>query len=197
MAGNLGKLTPDRRMVLIDGKRVGLSNAMCAARAGISESILYKWIQDARGHRETGRKPLPWDRDAKNWKDRTSPRESKELELLEAMERAEGDRLAEALLHIREAAKGGAVTERVTTTTTGPDGAAQTTTREKVAQPDWKAAAWLAERTRRQDYGVTRTEVTGADGGPVQVSTWADVVRRAAEEEAELESAERKKKGGG
>jgi hypothetical protein len=183
-------------MVLIDGKRVGLSNAMCAARAGISEAILYRWLQHGREQREQGRHAWPFDRESKNWRPRSSPRESKEVELLEAMERAEGDRLAEALLHIREAAKGGAVTERVTTTTT-VNGVAQTTTREKVAQPDWKAAAWLAERTRRQDYGVTRTEVTGADGGPLVVSTWADVVRQAAAEEAEQEAADRKKKGGG
>lgn len=54
---------------------------------------------------------------------------------------------------------------------------------------EWRAGAWLAERTRPQDYAA-RTELTGAGGGPVQVQTLVDVVRQAAEHAAQEAAAD-------
>lgn len=39
------------------------------------------------------------------------------------------------------------------------------------APQDWKAAAWILERRRPQHWGRSqRHELTGADGGPVQLA---------------------------
>ena len=60
------------------------------------------------------------------------------------------------------------------------------------APTDWRAAAFMLERRFPEDYGK-RTEITGKDGGPVEVDTktkhvfqpsqelWDEVVRKRAE----------------
>ncbi len=52
---------------------------------------------------------------------------------------------------------------------------------EKAAVKDWKAAAWVLERRERTLFSP-RVEVTGADGGPVVVRTWADIAKKASDE---------------
>lgn len=37
--------------------------------------------------------------------------------------------------------------------------------------PDWRAKAWIAERLHPDEYGRTRVEHTGKDGGPIQESS--------------------------
>lgn len=39
------------------------------------------------------------------------------------------------------------------------------------AQGDWKAAAWILEHRYPQRYGKQLLEVTGKDGGPIELST--------------------------
>lgn len=42
---------------------------------------------------------------------------------------------------------------------------------------NWQAAAWMLERRDPQNYGrIMRTQVTGADGGPVQMAAQVVVV---------------------
>tara|TARA_R110002020_G_scaffold64898_1_gene171756 strand:+ start:959 stop:1426 length:468 start_codon:yes stop_codon:yes gene_type:complete len=51
------------------------------------------------------------------------------------------------------------------------------------AVEDWRAAAWKLERRNPGRWGRTRQEITGADGGPIAVSTWAELVESARKEE--------------
>lgn len=66
---------------------------------------------------------------------------------------------------------------------------------ERIAQvaeaghTDWRAASWYLERQVPQEFGqVSRTELTGAEGGPIQIAQaelvkWAeDTVKRSIEQ---------------
>lgn len=53
----------------------------------------------------------------------------------------------------------------------------------QAALDDWRAAAWKLERRNPSRWGRTRQEITGADGGPIAVQTWAELVESARKEE--------------
>lgn len=41
---------------------------------------------------------------------------------------------------------------------------------QRAARTDWRAAGWYLERTQREEFGkVTRQEVSGPDGGPIEI----------------------------
>lgn len=65
---------------------------------------------------------------------------------------------------------------------------------KNAALEDWRAAAWILERRFPQDFGKQALEITGADGGPVQieVSAMQKVILKALEghPEARVEVAE-------
>ena len=55
----------------------------------------------------------------------------------------------------------------------------------KASEDDWKAAAWILERRHPESYAkMERREVSGPNGDPLklEVSSWADLVRRAVED---------------
>ena len=51
----------------------------------------------------------------------------------------------------------------------------------KAATENWQAAAWKLERRNPGKWGRVRHEVTGKDGGPVEVKSWAELVASASE----------------
>lgn len=195
-AGRHTVLTPDRRILLVEGMRAGLTKELCAMRASIGLSTLMEWLARGRTDREEGYIPHTFDVKSKQWVHTKGRKVSAFAEFVDAMEKAEAGRLAEALLLIRAAAKGGEQVATEEVTTTAPDGTVTKTRKTRLTQPDWKAAAWTAEKTRPRDYGVmVRTELTGAEGGPVQVVTsLLDLINKgAADEEAEMAAQEKAK----
>ena len=49
-----------------------------------------------------------------------------------------------------------------------------------VKEKTWQAAAWKLERRNPSRWGRVRHEVTGKDGGPIEVKTWAELAAIAA-----------------
>lgn len=191
------KLNALRRPIIVEGMRAGLTKELVAKRSGISCATLYNWLEIARRHREEGKKPWPWNKEQNMWERGSAATYSKELDLLEAMDRAEADRLTEALLEIRKAGKGGEAVATEEVTDSLPDGSVRTTRRTKLSHPDWRAFAWLAERTSRDYAPMSKQELTGSEGGPVQVSSLLDLVRKAAaDDEKEQADAKLKDDGG-
>jgi len=95
-----------------------------------------------------------------NWLSRGADGEEPFEAFLDAVEKAQGEADIRDLKTIRDAANGGV----------------------------WQAAAWRLERRHPEQWGRRRVEMTGADGGPVDVKTLtlAEVIEEIAALDAEI-----------
>lgn len=150
-------LTEEVEKRLVDATELGVPVAIAAQAAGVSPRAFQVWCargRDEEEHRDNG----------------GEPRESEELyfELWQKITQARARAASRSVLQIQKVAQGGIVIEE--TTERDPDGTERTIV--KRSAPDWRAAAWYLERQHRQHFGKepTQVELTGADGGPVQLS---------------------------
>ena len=132
--GRYLNLTPDVQKTIVESVGQGAVYELAAMRAGLSVSCIYKWL--AKGRKSKKPKDVYF-------------------QFFHAIKKAEGDRALLALARIGKAGQGGAVIER--TTTTNADGV--TTVKEKIAQPQWTADAWLLERLHDEHYSLNKTEL--------------------------------------
>ena len=109
-----------------------------ADACGISISVMCKWIHRGR---------------------RNADGDEEHVIFFQALKKAEAEAVAVSVGRIRRAANGGAVLERTTTTTIGPDDKPVTKVTEKVAQPIWTADAWLLERRYPEEFSANRAEL--------------------------------------
>jgi len=137
----------------------------CAV-AGINKVTLHGWLQVSRDARDKAAKRLPLTR-----------HELDCLEFSNAIALAEAE--SEILVGDRIMAAGMEPARTVTTVTKkvpvkGPDGDVsweeQTEVREVIAPPNLTALIWRAEHRFQSRWGRHAVEVTGADGGPIEVS---------------------------
>jgi len=159
--------------LLCDARRIGLPQRDIASFCHVPVDTLRTWLSRGR-------------------QDRTAGRKSVHAQFVEQYDKADAERMAQSVLRIQQAAKGGHHAQRITTTVTQPDGSQTTTVVEKTAEPAWKADAWMLERTRPGDFGPSsRTEITGKEGGPVEARFgWLDLLNAAEKLEKEGEVAE-------
>lgn len=165
MAGNKTRCNKKVVDLLTKARRLGLPLSQAAKHVGVNEGTVYIWLRKGKEAIQSGHGGIY-------------------RQLVEDLDRAEADRAADSLLRIHQAAKGGEVVERTTTTITDAQGNQTTRTVERKLPADWKADAFFLERRHPDEFGRRlRQEVVGEDGGPVKVQTWVELMRRADDEE--------------
>jgi transposase len=141
------KLDEDKIARVVEALRAGNYMETAAAYAGISKSILYKWLADGREVRQKVAKGGI-----------ASDLESKQLELLDSVEKARAEAEVRNVHLIQQAAQGGT----------------------------WQAAAWFLERSHPGKWGRReKVEMSGPDGGPITLTGLADLMRVKGDEDEE------------
>jgi hypothetical protein len=139
MAGRPTKLTPEVRIKILQLIRGRVPWMAAVKSAGLDYSTFCKWRQ--RG-KDAGRGAY--------------------FEFVGDLKKAEAEGVIRNLTIIQKSAMGGEVLER--TTVTRPDGSVVTT--EKIAAPQWTAAAWWLARRYPEEWGrKDRTGPPPANGG--------------------------------
>lgn len=159
-------LTPELIEAVADAYRTGLTMKLVAGLVGIHERTLGRWLQ-------AGNDEITRQHETPTEPPRNDPRLSAFVELALAVKEADSKFVQEQLLIIRRAAVEGKQVKTVTrmNSKTG----VTTTERTETVGGLWTAAAWLTERRHTQDYGrQTKMEISGPDGGPIQVDDSAE-----------------------
>lgn len=179
MIGRPTILTPARADALIDAIRNGASPNRASTDALVSSTAVANWVR--RGHAERARLD---ELHPDGWTDKdVTKSEQIYVAFVARVENAQKEWEQEALAAIREAGVG---EEFVETVTTRVDDGAKVSVTESVRvkkTKSWQALAWLLERRMPGEYArVSRTEVTGADGGPIALAQRAQRILDALED---------------
>lgn len=127
-------LTPEVAQSIARNIALGATRADAARAASVGVSTLMSWLQQARD----------WHDKPENERPTPDAALQARLDLLEAVEKADGTLLTAMAGVIVRAARNGS----------------------------WQAATWMLERRRPDEYGRrdrTALEVTGKDGGPIDL----------------------------
>lgn len=163
----------DVAKTLVDAIKLGVPVSTACQAADISESIFYQWTargRDAHENREAFEDgdpaATPFD-----------PADQPYLDLYLEIRKARATAATRNVGLIQKVAQGGSITEE--TVRTYRDHDTGELVQEKTVKrqaPDWRAAAWYLERSHKPEWGkgVDQVEVTGADGGPIQVAVDAE-----------------------
>lgn len=155
-------LTDEVHKKLIEATKMGAPMTTAAAYVGISERTFQRWME--RGF------------DALQLEDDEQDVPADEQPYLALFKEVSQARSQAAVMHvglIQRAAQGGVITEESTKKYRDPEtGAIVEEKTVKRTPPDWRAGAWYLERQHRQHFGrdkEVQVELTGANGGPVEV----------------------------
>lgn len=159
--GRPSKFTPTVRKVLIDGITAGLTYKHVCQIAGIDYESFNNWRKIGEALDE--------------------PDDEGYFDFFVALTRAESNASLSMMATIRKVAQGYKIkrpfTDRAGRIVTDRDGNPVLIDDEILA--DWRASAWWLERRYPEEYGKTRTEVTGVDGGTIRF----EIVRRDSDED--------------
>lgn len=181
-------ITDEGRTRLLNAIRAGTPVTYAAQYAGIGASTLHRYLargEDAALRAEAG--------------EQVTADDAVMREIWEEVTRARAEAAVRGVALLQRVAAGGAVLKETTRRYRDPGtGQLVTETERTFSPPDAKPMQWLLERTHRQEFGRAsqQVELTGADGGPVQVeggdaitSLAAQVARVTAERRREIEAA--------
>lgn len=166
-------IDPDMQKTLLGGIELGVPVSIACQGAGIAESSFYGWMQ--RGYAEHEERANDVD---------GQPDEDEQpyLDLFLAVQQARTKAATRNVGIIQKVASGGTVTEETTRKYRDPEtGELVEEKTVKRQAPDWRAAAWYLERSHKGEFakGAEQVEVTGANGGPIEVTANAqDLARR-------------------
>ena len=139
-----------------------------AARIGVTVETLRDWRRQGNAARA---QVLAGTRR----RSQLSARQRQYAELAANMETAEAEARLRLLGLGQQLAQGGRQRTETTIRTIAPTGGTpqlvETTERTLVAEPDARMITWLLAHRWPADFGATRVELTGPDGGPVNVHT--------------------------
>ncbi len=178
-------LTPDVERRLLHAVASGVPLIHAVTFAGIGQSTFHRWMQ--RGEAEEARVE---DGHAE------SAEEAPYRQLWQQVSRARARVAIDQVEIVGRAAAGGYVVKERTRRFKDPgSGQVVTETETDYAPPEWQAARWLLEKSFHREFGRNSLEVTGADGGAVQVEHGvtpevADLAARLAEFAARREPAQ-------
>lgn len=161
--GRPGYLTnTDTANRILKALKTGLPLKHAAAAAGISYNALNNWTNRGIAAQE-----------AKTAGHKVRKSELVYLEFAEAVARARAEGLERCAANIANVAEGGFVVKETTRRFWDKTAGEWVTETDIVrAAPDWRASAWVLERTDREHFGRSaQVEVSGRDGGPIEVAT--------------------------
>lgn len=150
------RLTPEVQAEIVKWLKAGNYFETACSVAGIPEETGRTWLARGRGTHPALDQREPYST------------------FSTAVEKAEAEGETASVLRIRKAAQGGEVVARKTKTVTKPDGTTITEVEEERSAPNWTADAWYLERKHSDRWGRkdrVKQEITGKDGGPVEVSS--------------------------
>lgn len=174
--GRSTKLNPDTQEIIIEAISSGNYQETAAALAGIEERTFYNWMK--RGENEAKRLEQ---------NPRLRPQQSEKiyLQFFQAVKKALASSEARDIAVVDQAAQGGVLVAKKTVTkrTESKNGAVTETTieEESYLPPQWQAAAWRLERKFPDKFGKkdkSHVELTGRDGGPIQIDAKAELISR-------------------
>lgn len=156
--GRPGTLTQEVHDTIVTFVRAGNYIDAASALAGRPSRTVYDWLRIGARLEETGTQPA-------------TDYEQKCLAFSHAVRKAQAEAEAEDVLAIGQIASGGTTTSSKTVEVKDANGRTiETRTTTDVAGPSLAALQWRLERRFPDRWGRQRVEVTGADGGPVEVA---------------------------
>lgn len=174
-------LDADKERKFLDAVRAGVPITDAAAVAGVSARTVFRWMERGRAEQE---RLDGLEAENPGEPGSVASRESERdfCHFWHRYTRARSEATAKLVLLIQRGAQGGAVVEeRTRTYRDRATGEQVTQTDRRLAPPDWRAASWLLARMDPTRFGAqvehARVEVTGPDGGPVQVEDAAALAR--------------------
>lgn len=188
------RLTTDRHRAIVAAVQTGMSMERAAALVHVTRSTITDWTNRGRDADVAARLAGFVPDDNPDEPAGVADTDRAFWRLWYDVEVAKAQAVQMALLTVQQASRGWDTVETTETVRRVPvstdDGgvvfAEETTTvTKRGTQRAWQAAAWFLERTLPDEYGRrTRTELTGAHGGPVEVApidARAEALRVAAE----------------
>jgi hypothetical protein len=148
--------------VVVETMRMGGFLKDAAARVGVDVNTLRDW-------RTKGSRCLIELNNGRRRRSQMSQHERNCMTMVLQMDEAEAEARTALLMVTNQLARGGHKRTETTTETDAVGNITKSVTREIEVAPDSHAAAWLLSHRWPADFGATRVEVTGADGGPIKI----------------------------